>query len=51
MIINYQYEVLEKEKAIQNCREIRKEINAINKKMKNVDKSKKIINKNLETAK
>ena len=41
----------QKQNAIQNCKNIKKEINTINKKMKNIDKSKKIINKNLETAK
>lgn len=40
----------EKKKAIQNCKNIKKEINEINKKMRNVEKSKKIINKNLQTA-
>ncbi len=40
----------EKERAIANCKALKKEINAINKKMKNVDKSKKMINKNLQTA-
>ena len=39
----------EKEKAIQNCKNLKKEINAINKKMKNIEKSKKMINKNLQT--
>ncbi len=47
----YNEAVLEKEKAIQNCKNLKKEIKAINKKMKNVDKSKKMINANLQTAK
>ncbi len=47
----YNAALVEKQTAIQNCKAIKKEINAINKKMKNIDKSKKIINKNLETAK
>lgn len=40
----------EKAKAIANCKALKKEINDINKKMKNVDKSKKMINKNLQSA-
>ena len=44
----YNDAVVEKERAIQNCRSLKKEINSINRKMKNVDKSKKMINKNLE---
>lgn len=40
----------EKAKAIANCKALKKEINEINKKMKNVDKSKKMINKNLQSA-
>lgn len=40
----------EKAKTIQNCKALKKEINDINKKMKNVDKSKKMINKNLQSA-
>lgn len=44
----YNVALQEKERAIQNCKNLKKEINAINKKMKNVDKSKKMINKNLE---
>ncbi len=40
----------EKAKAIANCKALKKEINQINKKMKNVDKSKKMINKNLQSA-
>ncbi len=41
----------EKAKVIANCKALKKEINEINKKMKNVDKSKKMINKNLQSAK
>lgn len=40
----------EKEKVAQTCKNLKKEIKAINAKMKNVDKSKKMINKNLETV-
>ena len=39
----------EKARVIANCKALKKEINDINKKMKNVDKSKKIINQNLQT--
>ena len=46
----YNVALIEKEKAVQNCKALKKEIRDINKKMKNVDKSKKIINKNLETT-
>ena len=46
----YNDALIEKEKAIQNCKNLKKEIKAINKKMKNVDKSKKMINANLETG-
>ena len=38
----------EKARIIANCKALKKEINDINKKMKNVDKSKKIINQNLQ---
>lgn len=41
----------EKAKIIANCRALKKEINKINEKMRNVEKSKKIINKNLQTTK
>ena len=47
----YNTALIEKEKAIQNCKNLKKEIKAINKKMKNVDKSKKMINANLESGK
>ena len=40
----------EKKRVTANCKALKKEIKAINKKMKNVDLSKKMINKNLETA-
>ncbi len=47
----YNVALQEKERAIQNCNSLKKEINAINKKMKNVEKSKKMINKNLDEQK
>lgn len=47
----YNEAINEKQRAIQNCKNLKKEIRAINKKMKNVDKSKKMINANLETMK
>lgn len=40
----------EKAKVIANCKALKSEIKDINKKMKNVEKSKKMINKNLQTA-
>ena len=46
----YNSALMEKEKATQTCKNLKKEIKAINKKMKNVDKSKKMINANLETT-
>ena len=46
----YNEAVNEKNKMVANCKALKKEIREINKKMKNVDKSKKIINKNLQTA-
>ena len=46
----YNNALVEKERAIQNCKTLKKEIKAINKKMKNVDKSKKMINANLENG-
>lgn len=51
--LNGQYTeaLAEKEKAISHCKELKKEINAVNTKMKNIEKSKKMINKNLETNK
>lgn len=45
----YNEAVNEKNKMVAHCKELKKEINAINKKMRNVEKSKKIINKNLQT--
>ena len=45
----YNVAVEEREKAVANCKNLKKEINAINKKMKNIEKSKKMINKNLES--
>ena len=39
----------EKTKAVANCKALKNEIRQINSKMRNVDKSKKMINKNLET--
>ena len=47
----YNDALIQKQKAIQNCKELKKQIKAINKKMKNVDKSKKMINANLQTGK
>ncbi len=44
----YNEALVVKENAIQNCKHLKSEINAINKKMKNVEKSKQMINKNLE---
>ncbi len=46
----YNTATAEKEKAIQHCKNLKNEINELNKKMKNVEKSKKMINKNLETT-
>ena len=40
----------EKEKAVQNCKNIKKELNGIKKQIKNAEKSKKILNKNLDNA-
>ena len=40
----------EKEKAIKNCKNLKAEIKKLNKKMKYVEKSKKMINKNLQTT-
>ena len=45
----YNVAVEEKERAVANCKNLKREINAINKKMKNIDKSKKMINKSLES--
>ena len=39
----------EKNRMVANCKTLKKEIRDINKKMKNVEKSKKMINKNLQT--
>lgn len=41
----------EKAKATENCKTLKKEIKDINTKMRNVDKSKKMINKNLDVVK
>ena len=38
----------EKERVIANCKSLKKEINLINKKMKNIDKSKQMINKSIQ---
>ena len=46
----YNEALAEKEKAVQNCKNLKREIKAINKKMKNVDKSKKMINANIEST-
>ena len=45
----YNEAVNEKNKMIANCKALKKEIREINKKMKNVEKSKQMINKNLQT--
>ena len=45
----YNEAVNEKNKMVANCKALKKEIREINKKMKNVEKSKKMINKNLQT--
>lgn len=45
----YNESVAEKNKAIINCKNYKKEMRDINKKMSNVEKSKKIINKNLQS--
>ena len=47
----YNEALLEKDKAIKNCKNLKQQIKAINTKMKNVDKSKKMINANLQTGK
>lgn len=46
----YNEAVNEKNKMVANCKALKNEIKDINKKMKNVEKSKKMINKNLQTA-
>lgn len=46
----YNEAVIEKNKMIANCKALKKEIRDINKKMKNVEKSKKMINKNLQST-
>ncbi|MBR1617451.1 hypothetical protein IJ670_04800, partial [bacterium] len=46
----YNEALIEKNRATQNCKNLKKEIKAINKKMKNVDKSKKMINDNLDVG-
>lgn len=45
----YNDAVVEKEKAVQNCKTLKSEMKAINKKMKNNEKAKKMINANLES--
>jgi len=45
----YNEAINEKNKMIANCKALKKEIRDINKKMKNVEKSKQMINKNLQT--
>ena len=45
----YNVAVEERDKAVANCKNLKKEMNAINKKMKNIEKSKKMINKSLES--
>ena len=46
----YNEAVNEKNKMVANCKALKKEIRDINKKMKNVEKSKKMINKNLQSS-
>lgn len=46
----YNDALIEKEKSILNCKNIKAEIKQINVKMKNVEKSKKMINKNLQST-
>lgn len=46
----YNEALVEKKRAIANCKAIKKEIKTINRKMKNIEKSKKMINKNLEAT-
>ncbi len=46
----YNIALAEKEQAIANCKNLKKEIKVLNSKMKNVDKSKKMINKSIEEA-
>ena len=46
----YNEAVNEKNKMIANCKALKKEIKEINKKMRNVEKSKQFINKNLQSA-
>jgi chromosome segregation ATPase len=45
----YNDALIEKERAVQNCKTLKSEIRAINKKMKNNEKAKKMINANLES--
>ena len=45
----YNVALEEKEKAVANCKSLKREMNAINQKMRNIDKSKKMINKSLES--
>jgi len=45
----YNEALIEKEKAVQNCKTLKNEIKAINKKMKNNEKAKKMITANLES--
>ena len=47
----YNEAINEKNKMVANCKALKKEIREINKKMKNVEKSKAMINKNLEASK
>lgn len=43
----YNNALIEKQKAVTNCRNLKKELNEIRKKIRNVEKSKKIISKNI----
>jgi chromosome segregation ATPase len=45
----YKTALAEKEKATQNCKALKKQLNALNKNMKNVESAKKNISKNLES--
>lgn len=45
----YNIAVSDKQKAIQNCKTLKKELKAINKNMKNIENAKKNINKNLQS--
>lgn len=46
--VRYEDAKIEKDKAIQNCKNLKRQINEIEAKMSNIDKSKKMINRNLD---